>query len=153
MEIERKFLIESVPDWLSEHPSERIEQGYLTKSGDSVQVRIRRLEGAAILGVKRGTGKSREETEVELGAQQADELWALTEGRRVRKTRHRVGHEGMTVEVDVFAGELEGLVLAEVEFDSEEASDEFEGPGWLGREVTGERAYENECLAENAPTT
>jgi CYTH domain-containing protein len=54
----------------------------------------------------------------------------------------------MTIEVDLFAEELEGLVLAEVEFDSEDASDRFEGPDWLGREVTGERAFENECLAE-----
>ena len=90
---------------------------------------------------------------MELGAEQADALWGLTEGRRVRKTRHRVDHDGLTIEVDVFAGELDGLVVAEVEFDSEAASNKFQGPDWLGREVTGERAYENECLAERPPTT
>ncbi|HEX6117715.1 MAG TPA: CYTH domain-containing protein [Solirubrobacterales bacterium] len=148
MEIERKFLIESAPGWLPEWPSERIEQGYLTESVDSVQVRVRRKDGEAILGVKRGTGLSREETEVALAAGAAGELWELTEGRRVRKARYRVDHEGMTIEVDVFTDELEGLVVAEVEFDTEEASAEFTGPEWLGREVTGERAYENECLAE-----
>jgi CYTH domain-containing protein len=149
VEIERKYLIESAPGWLSERPSEEIEQGYLTGSADSVQVRIRRKDGESILGIKRGTGKSREETEVALTAEQAGELWGLTEGRRVRKTRHRVEHGGMTIEVDVYAGELEGLVVAEVEFDSEEASDEFAAPEWLGRELTGERAFDNDRLAED----
>ena len=98
--------------------------------------------------MKRGHGLSREETEVAIDPGAADELWELTAGRRVRKRRHRVEHEGMTIEVDVFADELEGLVLAEVEFDSEAASDEFEPPAWIGREVTGDAAYENERLAE-----
>jgi len=147
MEIERKFLIESPPDWLSEHPSERIEQGYITSGDDSVQARIRRKNGESIFGVKRGHGKTREESEVELTDEQARELWHLTESRRVRKTRYRVEHEGMTLEVDVYAGGLDGLVVAEVEFDSDAASDEFEPPDWFGRELTGERAYENERLA------
>lgn len=111
-------------------------------------MRIRRKGGEAILGVKRGTGKSRAETEVMLTAGQAGELWELTAGRRVMKTRYRVDHDGMTIEVDVFAGALDGLVVAEVEFDSEEASEDFAGPEWLGRELTGERAFENERLAE-----
>ena len=148
MEIERKYLVEPVPDWLSEHPSERIEQGYVTAGEDSVQVRIRRKNGEAILGVKRGTGERREETEVELDEEQARELWRLTGDRRVRKTRHRVDHDGMTIEVDVYAGRLDGLVVAEVEFSSEAAGERFRPPEWLGRELTGERAYDNEILAE-----
>jgi adenylate cyclase len=148
LEIERRFLIESAPGWLSNRPSEEIEQGYLTESADSVQVRIRHKDGESILGIKRGTGKSREETEVALADEQAGELWALTEGRRVRKTRHRVEHEGMAIEVDVYAGELEGLVVGEIEFDSEEESEEFAPPEWLGRELTGERPFDNDRLAE-----
>jgi CYTH domain-containing protein len=120
----------------------------VTEDSDSIQVRLRRTGCENVLGVKRGTGRTREETEVELTPEQADPLWELTEGRRVRKARRRVEHEGMTIEVDVFAGELAGLVVAEVEFDSEAQSDVFRGPEWLGREVTGERAYENECLAQ-----
>ncbi len=75
LEIERRFLIESTPGWLSDRPSEEIEQGYLTESADSVQVRIRHKDGESILGIKRGTGKSREETEVTLSAERAGELW------------------------------------------------------------------------------
>jgi CYTH domain-containing protein len=55
----------------------------------------------------------------------------------------------MTIEVDVYAGELEGLVVAEVEFESEAASREFEAPDWIGREVTGESAFANDRLAED----
>ena len=148
LEIERKFLIEAIPTWLSEHPSEEIEQGYVTESGDSVQVRLRRRGGESILGVKRGTGLSRGETEVGLDPATAGKLWELTTGRRVQKTRHRVQAGPVTIEVDVYADELEGLVVAEVEFDSEAAASAFDPPGWLGRELTGERRFDNDLLAE-----
>jgi adenylate cyclase len=133
---------------VTERPSDEIDQGYLTSDEDSIQVRVRRKDGESILGVKAGTGLSREETEVELTSEQADELWPLTEGRRVRKVRHRVDQGEMTIEVDVFADELEGLVVAEVEFPSEDASENFDAPDWVGREVTGEREFDNECLAQ-----
>ncbi len=55
----------------------------------------------------------------------------------------------MTIEVDVYAGELQGLVVAEIEFDSENASEDFAAPEWLGRELTGERAFDNDRLAED----
>jgi CYTH domain-containing protein len=148
VEIERKFLVEREPDWLAERPSEDIEQGYLTDSDASVQVRIRRVGGGAILGVKRGTGRVREETEVELAPEQAERLWPLTKGRRVSKARYRVEEPGMTIEVDVYRGELDGLSVAEVEFSSEDDADAFEAPGWLGRELTGEREFDNDMLAE-----
>jgi adenylate cyclase len=137
-----------VPGWLAERPSSRIEQGYVTARGDSVQVRVRREDGAATLTVKRGTGLVREETEVALDADAADRLWALTAGRRVQKRRHRVDERGMTVEVDVYEAGLAGLVVAEVEFASEAAAAAYEAPGWLGRELTGDRAFDNESLAE-----
>jgi CYTH domain-containing protein len=55
----------------------------------------------------------------------------------------------MTIEVDVYSGELEGLVVAEVEFESEAQGDGFQPPDWVGRELTGDRAFENERLAED----
>ena len=111
-------------------------------------MRIRRKDGEAILGIKRGDGEVREEVEIDLETGDADRLWPLTEGRRVRKTRHRVDEDGMTIEVDVFHDELDGLVTAEVEFASEAEGDEFEPPEWIGRELTGEREFENQLLAE-----
>jgi adenylate cyclase len=74
-------------------------------------------------------------------------LWPLTEGRRVAKRRYEVPHEGLTIEIDVFEGPLSGIVTAEVEFDSEQASAAFEPPVWLGEEVTGDPKYANESLA------
>jgi adenylate cyclase len=63
-----------------------------------------------------------------------------------------VPYDGHTIEVDVFEGDLGELVIGEVEFDSEPASDEFEAPEWLGEEVTGDPRYANETLAvEGAP--
>jgi CYTH domain-containing protein len=113
-----------------------------------VQVRVRRKDGDAVLGVKRGTGRVREETEIELEPEQADALWPLTEGRRVSKVRYRVEEAGMTIEVDVYRNELDGLSVAEVEFSSEDDADRYELPGWLGRELTGEREFDNDVLAE-----
>jgi adenylate cyclase len=148
LEIERKFLVPSPPDWLSEHPSQEIRQGYLTRSGDETEVRVRRRESGDVLTVKRGAGRTREETELALTSDQADELWPLTERRRLRKRRHRVEENGTTIEVDVYGDALDGLCVAEIEFPSEEASDRFDPPPWLGRELTGETRYANELLAE-----
>jgi CYTH domain-containing protein len=72
----------------------------------------------------------------------------LTDGRRVVKTRYLVPlDDGLTAEVDVYDGPLDGLVTAEVEFASEHDSEAFAAPDWLGREVTGDARYANRALA------
>ncbi len=134
---------------MAEHPSEEIHQGYLTTAADETEVRVRRGGGGDVLTVKRGSGLTREETELEISAEQAEGLWPLTEGRRVRKRRHRVEADGITIEVDVYGDELDGLSVAEIEFPSEEASGRFDPPPWLGRELTGDPRYGNERLAEH----
>jgi adenylate cyclase len=152
-EIERKFRLTEAPEWLSDHNFNRIEQGYLAiEKGAGAQVRVRRSEGDAWLTVKRGSGKTRDEYEIDLRDEQFEDLWPLTEGRRVAKVRYSVPHGPHEVQVDVFEGDLGELVLAEVEFESEAASDDFEPPDWLGEEVTGDPRYANETLAvEGAP--
>lgn len=152
-EIERKFLLRKPPKWLSDCESNRIEQGYLAIEADEgAEVRVRRYGDDAWLTVKRGSGKRREETEIELSQEQFESLWPVTEGRRIHKTRYLVPYDGHTIEVDVFEGDLGELLIGEVEFDSEPASDEFEAPEWLGEEVTGDPRYANETLAvEGAP--
>jgi CYTH domain-containing protein len=144
VEIERKFLVDRLPD-MSEVEAAAIEQGYLALGED--EVRVRRAEGRGVLTVKRGGGLAREEAEVELNDDQLQSLWPLTEGRRLRKRRHLLPVDGLTAEVDVYEGDLEGLIVAEVEFDSERSARAFEAPEWLGREVTGDPAYLNERLA------
>jgi adenylate cyclase len=147
MEIERKFLLPDQPEWLDDHPAVQIHQGYLAIVEGETEVRVRAKDGDAALTVKRGSGEVRREEEVDLSEDQFASLWPLTEGRRVTKRRYQVPHDELTVEVDVFEGPLEGMVVGEVEFDSVEASEAFEPPDWLGDEVTGDPRYANESLA------
>jgi adenylate cyclase len=145
MEVERKFLVPDPPG-LDAAAGDEIEQGYLAIGSDG-EVRVRRKGERLLLTAKRGAGLSRQEAEVELDRAGFDELWSLTEGRRLRKRRHVMSHGDLKIEIDVYAGDLEGLVVAEIEFVSEEEAKEFEPPGWLGEEVTGDHRYLNETLA------
>src|SRR5688572_25556831 len=148
-EIERKFLIEKPPDWLEDHPARELTQGYLAITGDA-EVRVRKTDGEQVLTVKRGRGKVRRETEIELTVGQFEALWSLTESARIAKRRYLVPLENteLTAEVDVFQGELEGLVVAEVEFAAEGQSAAFEPPAWFGRELTGDERYATASLAQ-----
>jgi adenylate cyclase len=149
LEIERKYRLSDLPSWVEDCRSEEIEQGYLALARDGTEVRLRRRGGQLLLTAKVGTGETRIEEEIELEGDQFDALWPLTEGRRTRKTRYLVPYEGLSLEVDVFKGDLEGMRLAEVEFGSEEASAKFEPRLWLGVDVTGDERYTNESLAVN----
>lgn len=147
LEIERKFLLGGKPAWLDDHDSVDIEQGYLAIEEGETEVRLRRKGQRTTLTVKRGTGEVRGEEEIELDEAQFAALWPLTEERRVVKRRYEVPQDDATIEVDVFEGPLAGIVVAEVEFDSQEASAAFDPPEWLGDEVTGDARYANESLA------
>lgn len=145
MEVERKFLVAEPPD-LDGADSDEIEQGYLAIGADG-EVRLRRRGDQLVLTAKRGSGLARDEAEVELDRDAFEELWPLTEGRRLHKRRHVLPHGDLEFEVDVYEGDLEGLVVAEIEFPSEGAAREFEPPAWIGQEVTGDERYLNETLA------
>ena len=145
MEVERKFLVNAPPD-LGGTEAAEIEQGYLA-IGSEGEVRVRRKGDRLLLTAKRGSGLSREEAEIELDRASFDELWPLTEGRRLEKRRHVMPHGDLVIEIDVYGGDLEGLVVAEIEFPSEEDAKAYEPPGWLGEEVTGDHRYLNETLA------
>lgn len=153
MEIERKFLVRELPPGLDRSRSTRIEQGYLAIADDGTEVRIRRRDGAAVVTVKGGGGRSRLEEEFEIGAERFARLWPLTQGRRVEKTRHLLpGGSGLTIELDVYSGSLAGLMVAEVEFGSEGAAEAFEPPEWFESEVTDDPRFKNQKLAsEGAP--
>jgi adenylate cyclase len=146
MEVERKFLVGELPD-LDGTESDEIEQGYLATGSDG-EVRVRRKGDRLVLTAKRGSGLSRDEAEVELDQSSFDELWRLTEGRRLKKRRHILSHGDLKVEVDVYGGDLQGLMVAEIEFPSEEDAKSFDPPDWLGEEVTGDHRYLNETLAK-----
>jgi CYTH domain-containing protein len=151
MEIERKWVLDAPPAGLEDRAHERVEQGYVALD-DHAEVRVRRKGAEHTLTIKSEPGLTRVEEELEIDAGRFASLWPLTEGRRVVKTRHLVPLGGdLTAEVDVYAGPLAGLVTAEVEFATEDASRAFDPPDWLGREVTGDPRYANRALAVSGP--
>ena len=153
-EVERKFLLAEPPAGLDEHPSKRLEQGYLALDPAGAEVRIRRKDDETLMTVKTGMGLIRGEEEFAIDRDRFERLWSLTEGRQVVKTRYFVPLEdGLTAEVDVYDGELDGLVTGEVEFPDADTARAFEAPEWLGRDVTEDPRYANQKLAvDGIPT-
>ena len=146
-EIERKFLVRKLPDDLTAFPSTEISQGYLVSLDDGLQVRLRKKREQYSLTYKRGLGNVREEREVALTAEQFTTLWPATEGKRLTKTRYEIPFGERVVEIDIYTGKHDGLVVAEVEFDDEESAINFQPPNWLGDDVTGDPRYSNQLLA------
>jgi CYTH domain-containing protein len=147
-EIERKFRIRDVPVGLGE--GVRLRQAYLAVEGD-VEVRVRDHGGTQVLGVKGGRGIERTEVEAEIDAVAFDSLWALAESRRIDKTRYRLPVGDHIAEVDVYAGALQGLVVAEVEFANRQDAEAFVAPAWFGEELTGDARWSNAALATHGP--
>ena len=144
-EIERKFLV-SGEFAVEAAESRHVVQGYLNSSRErTVRVRISGDKGfLTIKGITSDTGMSRFEWEHEISIDEAKSLLDLCEPGVIDKTRFIVPFAGHVFEVDVFHGENEGLILAEVELSSED--EEFERPLWLGKEVTGDVRYYNSML-------
>jgi adenylate cyclase len=144
-EIERKFLVRS-DGWRSE-VSKRIaiRQAYLATEGNaSVRVRIRDNLAATLSVKSRSTTLRRLELEYPVPVIEAEAMIGLRHGAVIEKVRHLVPHGDLTFEVDVFAGENEGLVIAEIELRDE--SQQFALPDWIGAEVTGQPDYYNGAL-------
>lgn len=151
-EIERKFLVAELPPeiYLEVLESKKIDQGYLAVD-DKGAVRIRKKGNAHFITFKSGPGShaaERTELETELSAEQFDALWPGTIGRRVEKTRYEIPYGNHTIELDVFGGDNDGRMLAEVEFDTTTAADLFQAPDWLSQDVTSDKRYGNSSIAD-----
>jgi adenylate cyclase len=147
-EIERKFLVTS-DDWRGHVAAKTaIRQFYLAAvAGRSLRVRIRDGK-SAVLTLKFGHhGRERDEFEYAIPLLDAEEMQEFAVGLVIEKTRHEVRHDGYLYEVDVFAGALTGLVIAELETSDDVPVAKL--PPWLGREVTGESAFYNASLARD----
>jgi len=151
-EIERKFLVEGKFKPFAEK-SLRIKQGYISSDPErSVRIRISGDKGfITIKGIGNKEGTSRYEWEKEIPSDEAEALLKICEPGIIEKTRYLVHHGDHTFEVDEFYGENEGLTIAEVELESED--EQFEKPGWLGREITGDDRYYNVMLMKNPKST
>ena len=149
VEIERKFLVRGDDYKKQAYASSRICQGYICSSrGRTVRVRIRDNRGyLTIKGPSDNGGLSRFEFEKEITLEEAEQLMKLCEPGIIDKTRYLVKSGHHTFEVDEFYGENEGLVMAEVELQSEDEA--FEKPDFIGDEVTGDHRYYNSHLLKN----
>ena len=145
IEIERKFLTLD-QRWRSEIVrSVHMRQAYL--GGEGVSIRVRVAGELATINIKENRlGFKRQEFEYPIPLQDALDLAELSNGGEIVKTRHYVRHDGLTWEIDEFEGHNEGLVVAEVELDSENR--ELNLPFWIDREVTDEERYYNVTLAK-----
>ena len=149
LEIERKFLVRNDDYKRQAFSSSRIQQGYICSGhGRTVRVRIRDQRGfLTIKGPSDENGMSRYEFEKEITLDEAQHLMELCEPGRIDKTRYLVKSGQHTFEVDEFYGENEGLVMAEVELQSEDEA--YEKPDFIGLEVTGDRRYYNAHLLKH----
>jgi len=143
IEIERKFLV--VGEGWRQGEGVPYAQGYLNRAAERT-VRVRIAGERAFLTVKGvSRGATRSEFEYEIPTGDAEQLLELSDGPVVRKIRRIVEHEGARWEVDEFLGDNAGLVVAELELESEEQT--YARPDWLGREVTDDPRYYNSNLA------
>ncbi len=146
VEIERKFLVKS-DSWKAANPNGlHCKQGYLVADGKRT-VRARIMGDVGYLTVKGATSSiSRMEFEYEVDQPDAAYMLMLCDDV-VEKTRYFVEHDGNTWELDVFEGANEGLIMAELELESEDQT--FELPDWAGEEVSGDKRYYNAYLSRN----
>ncbi len=146
MEIERKFLINTLPENLESYPRKEIEQGYLCTNP---VVRIRKSNDKYILTYKGSGMMVREEYNLPLTKEAFEHLKPKADGIFIEKTRYLIPYsEKLTIELDVFHGTLAPLVLAEVEFESEEQANAFTAPNWFGEDVTYSTKYHNSTLSQ-----
>lgn len=144
-EIERKFLARE-GSWRNQKGIP-YRQGYLNSVKERV-VRVRTIEDKGYLTIKGLTvGASRLEFEYEIPRPDADQLLDICEKPLIEKTRYKVVEGEFVWEIDEFFGENQGLILAEVELESEDQ--DFPRPAWLGEEVTGDPRYFNSNLIKN----
>ena len=158
MEIEHKYLIKRLPDDLKTYKKKEIEQGYLNRSP---VLRIRKSNSDYIFTYKikkqiktenENLPICNEEIEAPLTKEAYEHLKEKADGYIIEKTRYIIPYKAddkkYKIELDVFHGRLEGLVFAEVEFETVEDAANFKKPEWFGEEVSNDRRYRNGFLSE-----
>jgi len=147
LEIERKFLVKNQSFKEDAFKKSYIKQGFLNSNKDRT-VRVRIIDDKGFLTIKGKSNKAgtiRFEWEKEIPVKEAQDLLLLTEKTVIEKHRFYIKSEQHVFEVDVFLGENSGLIVAEVELNSE--NEKFTKPSWIDKEVTGEIKYYNSSLS------
>ncbi len=147
MEIEKKYLIDTLPaDVPGTYKKRVIEQGYLNTSP---VVRVRRDNDSYYLTYKSSGLMAREEYNLPLDAKAYAHLIKKSDGIIITKDRYEIPIENnLVIELDIFHGEYEGLIIAEVEFPSIEEADSFTPPEWFSRDVTFDSTYHNSNMSK-----
>jgi CYTH domain-containing protein len=150
-EIERKFLVKSLPPDLNKYPCHEIVQSYVSTNPT---IRIRKWDNDYILTVKSRGIMKRIEFEMELTAEQFDGLRQKTEGITINKKRYIIPIKDetlnieLTAELDIYFEDLSGFMNVEVEFADERTALLFTPPDWFGEEVTQDKRYTNASLSK-----
>ena len=145
MEIERKFLVKEVPEGLNSYPYRHLEQGYLCTGP---VVRIRKDNDKYELTYKSKGMMVREEYNLPLTKDAYEHLKTKVDGRIITKKRYMIPYKHYTIELDIFEGDLAPLILAEVEFPTEEEAKSFNPPEWFAEDVTFSALYHNSFLSQ-----
>lgn len=153
MEIERKFTIKKLPDCLEQYEKKEIEQVYICRKPT---IRARKSNDEYILTYKSklgleikesATARACEEVELPLTQEAYEHLKQKADGSIISKTRYLIPIENnRKIELDVFRGYLEGLMFAEIEFESEEEAAAYQLPDWFAEDVTFDRRYSNAVM-------
>jgi len=145
MEIERKFLVSSLPIDYQNYPHLHLEQGYL--STEPV-LRIRKEDDTYYFTYKSKGLLSREEYNLPLTKESYEHLKKKSDGILIVKTRYLIPYlDSYLIELDLFEDSYFGLILAEVEFSSEKEANSFQPPSWFGEDVTQQARYQNSNLS------
>ncbi len=153
MEIERKFTIKKLPENLEQYEKKEIEQVYLCrkptlrarKSNEDYILTYKSKQG--LQRAENATARACEEVELPLTKEAYEHLKEKADGSVISKTRYLIPlTQNRKIEMDVFHGYLEGLMFAEVEFDSEEEAAAFQLPDWFGEDVTFDHRYSNAVM-------
>ncbi|MGN0299004.1 MAG: CYTH domain-containing protein [Lachnospiraceae bacterium] len=157
MEIERKFLIKQLPDNLEQYENHLIEQAYLSINP---VIRVRK-EDTTYYMIYKGQGMMiREEYNLPLTKQSYEHLLAKADGRIITKRRYKIPltqpisidptvtfSTPLTIELDIFEGDYEGLWLAEIEFATAKEAEALQMPDWFLQDVTFDGRYHNSYMA------
>ncbi len=154
MEIERKFLVKTLPENLESYPKKEISQGYISDVNPTI--RIRKLGDKHILTIKSVTNIQKDkqhlmnnETEFEITKEKFDVLSTKVDDNFIEKTRYFISLGDVTAELDIYHNALHPLVTVEVEFTSEIEALAFTPPEWFGLDVTEDICYKNFSLSTN----
>lgn len=145
-EIERKFLIASLPEDLEKTERHRITQSYVSRNPT---IRIRKWDDEYVLTVKGGGLLKRAEFEMELSEEQFENLKTKSEDGIIDKMRYIYPiNDALIAEIDIYFGHLDGFMNVEVEFPDEKTALLFDPPAWFGDEITGDKRYTNSFLSK-----